>query len=142
MMDRLRKIATIIPRLKKVSLLCGWVLFGLVVVFVIHAAWQQRGWRNRFSAEAEEARTLALTYDAVRLAPKPFWSKPVLWKLGCQYHGATTCYYEGDLNKPVRFPDGTEIPNEGHKGMSPCLVLGRVQRVDPQGIYLEFLRNY
>jgi hypothetical protein len=124
---------------KKAVQLFGLAATVFVLAFAALTAWRRGQLSRSYAAEEAQARTLALTYDALLLAPQPFLNKPVLWKVGCQCRGATTCYYEGDMDKPVLLPGSAEFPAEWHKGMSFCLVLARVQRVDPQGVSLSIL---
>jgi hypothetical protein len=127
--------------LRRAGRLFLYALCVLIAVLVALAVWHQGGIRGGSEPLVEEARTLALTYDAVRMAPKAFWDKPVLWRLGCRSYRPTTCYYEGDAGKPVLLPEGSEVSYDGHKGMSYCLALGRIKLVDSQGVYLELLQT-
>lgn len=128
-------------RLRRAGRLSLFALCAAVAALVAATAWRQRGLRGGFDAMREEARSLALTYDAIKLAPKAFRDRPVVWRLGCRSYRPTTCYYEGDIEKPVLLPEGTEVSHDGHKGMSYCLALGRVKLADSQGVYLELLQT-
>lgn len=70
-------------------------------LFMVYNAYRVSGWRDAYERQFKEARTLALSYDSVRLAGDKLSGKPVLWSVsvtpGRQWH------YQADKDRPILF---------------------------------------
>ncbi|MFA6093462.1 MAG: hypothetical protein WCU88_10425 [Elusimicrobiota bacterium] len=137
------------PRISRVKKALPWIaaavaasaIAGILIHETYWAVKQRRAWHRQIVTQEAEARALALSYDAIKLAPNAFQNRLVLWRVG--YHTATTdCYHEGEWDKPIVFSlYETEIPNNSHKGMTFFQALARIESVDSAGVHAELLAS-